>query len=77
MDRLKQLYMQLGVFEKAEALVDKCRTRAEALADDTQPEELRQLLYFVIDTVLAPEAQGKPVPTVALSLPVIAAPARK
>lgn len=77
MDKLKQLYMQLGVFDKAEALVDKCRTRAEALADETQPEELRQLLYFIIDTVLAPEAQGKPAPTVSLSLPVIAAPARK
>ena len=77
MDKLKQLYDRLGVFEKATALVDKCRTRAEALADETQPDELRQLLYFVIDTVLTADSSSKPVQTVSLSLPVVAAPAAR
>ncbi len=52
-DKLRRLYQKLGVFERAEALVEKCRSRAEALADEIQPEALRQLLYFLIDTVLA------------------------
>lgn len=52
-ERMKRLYQNLGVFERAQTLVDKCRSRAEALADEVQPESLRQLLYFLIDTVLA------------------------
>ena len=52
-ERLRQHYQKLGVFERAQALVAKCRSRAETLADDVQPEPLRQLLYFLIDTVLA------------------------
>jgi geranylgeranyl diphosphate synthase type II len=52
-DRLRNHYHKLGVFERAQALVDKCRTRAEALADEVHPDEFRQLLYFLIDTVLA------------------------
>lgn len=52
-NRMRRLYQQLGVFERAQALVDKCRTRAESLADEVVPEPLRQLLYFLIDTVLA------------------------
>ena len=52
-DKLRRMYQSLGVFERAELLVEKCRSRAEALADDVQSEALRQLLYFLIDTVLA------------------------
>jgi hypothetical protein len=44
--------------------VEKCRSRAEALADEVQPEELRQLLYFLVDTVLADTTV--PVPQVQL-----------
>ena len=62
--RLRRLFETLRVFEKAEALVDKSRARAEALADEVQPDELRQLLYFLIDTVLAPEEHGDDEPTV-------------
>lgn len=58
--RLRRLYEQLGVFEKAEALVDKSRARAEALADDVENDQLRQLLYFLVDTVLAPEEDAAP-----------------
>ena len=58
--RLRRLYEQLVVFEKAEALVDKSRARAEALADDVENDQLRQLLYFLVDTVLAPEEDAAP-----------------
>ncbi len=66
---IKQLYSELGVFETAESLVDKSRTRAEALADDVESESLRQLLYFLVDTVLAHE-ESTPAdpPTVELQL---------
>jgi geranylgeranyl diphosphate synthase, type II len=73
-DRLRRLYHKLGVFERAEALVDKCRSRAEALADDVQPDALRQLLYFLIDTVLAHTPASPPsLPLVPLSglLPIV------
>jgi geranylgeranyl pyrophosphate synthase len=56
--RLRRIFEECGVFEKAEALVDKSRARAETLADETEPVELRQLLYFLVDTVLAPEDTG-------------------
>ena len=72
--RLRHYYQKLGVFDRAQALVDKCRSRAETLADEVQPEELRQLLYFLIDTVLAenavPTPQVKLVPLTGL-LPII------
>jgi geranylgeranyl pyrophosphate synthase len=72
--RLKQLMTDCGVFEQAEALVDKARVRAESLADEIDVEPLRRLLYFLVDTVLTPEDESAaPVPTpedVLLSLPV-------
>lgn len=63
-EQLRRLYLKLGVFEKAQALVEKCRSRAEALADAIEPEPLRQLLYFLTDTVLADSTT--PPPQVAL-----------
>ncbi len=72
--QLKQLLLDCGVFEQAEALVDKARVRAESLADEVEVEPLRRLLYFLVDTVLTPEDEAAtPVPTpedVLLSLPV-------
>ncbi len=72
--RLRRLYDETGVFDKAEALVDKSRNRAEALADDVANENLRQLLYFLVDTVLAPEEDAGPQPDlsrdVLVSLPI-------
>jgi geranylgeranyl pyrophosphate synthase len=50
--RVRQLYGQAGVFEKASRLVEKHRERAETIADEIQPEELRALLYYLIDSVL-------------------------
>lgn len=60
MNRLRTVFESCGVFEQAEALVDKSRARAESLADEVADENVRQLLYFFIDTVLAPE--GAPTP---------------
>ncbi|WP_437185464.1 polyprenyl synthetase family protein [Planctomicrobium sp. SH668] len=65
---LRKWYTDLGIFEKSEALVDKCRARAEALADAVENEAFRQLLYFIIDTVLAREtASGPPASLVSLN----------
>lgn len=50
--RVRQLYQAAGVFDKASRLVEKYRQRAEAVADEIEPEELRRLLYYLIDTVL-------------------------
>jgi geranylgeranyl pyrophosphate synthase len=58
--RVRQLYDDAGVFEKANRLVDKYRRRAQAVADEIEPEELRQLLYYLIDTVLADETHAEP-----------------
>ncbi|MGC1272399.1 MAG: polyprenyl synthetase family protein [Planctomycetaceae bacterium] len=70
--RLRRVFTELGVFAKAEALVEKSRARAEQLADGIEPEELRRLLYFFIDTVLAEEDHPGPKPNVLVPLPVTA-----
>ncbi|HLQ44618.1 MAG TPA: polyprenyl synthetase family protein, partial [Planctomycetaceae bacterium] len=59
-NRLRRLYEELGVFEKAERLVEKSRDRAELLADDLESDEIRQLLYFLVDTVLSDEEDKDP-----------------
>lgn len=50
--RVKQLYNKADVFEQAHRLVDKHQSRAEEIADTIEPEELRRLLYYLVDTVL-------------------------
>ena len=54
-DYLRRLFLESGTFDKAQALVAKSRARAEALADAVEPEEFRQLLRFLTDTVLSPD----------------------
>jgi geranylgeranyl pyrophosphate synthase len=71
--RLRRIFEECGVFDKAHALVEKSRARAEALADEVQPDSLRQLLYFLVDMVLAEESTE---PAIAhshtlVSLPVV------
>jgi geranylgeranyl diphosphate synthase type II len=51
-DRVRKLYRRASVFKKAEAMVEKYRTRAEAIADEVEPVALRELLYYLVDTVL-------------------------
>lgn len=74
--RLRRIFSATGAFEKAQGLIEKSRERAEALADATEPVALRQLLYFFIDTVLAPENDAAPPEQDSgpLSLPVVKSP---
>lgn len=58
-ERVQAIFERTEVFAKAEKLVEKYRARAEAVADETEPVELRELLYFLVDNVLdreTPEA---------------------
>ena len=50
--RVRELYFGAKVFEKADKLVDKFRAKAESLADAVEPTEFRELLYYLVDTVL-------------------------
>lgn len=69
--RMRRIYQELGVFDTAYALVEKSRARAEQLADETEPEELRRLLYFFIDTILTGnQAEDEPMATNAALVPL-------
>ena len=59
-ERTAQLYRQAGVFEQAHRLVDKYQERAEQVADETEPETLRRLLYYLIDSVLERPSEQEP-----------------
>lgn len=49
---VRKIYEDSGVFEKAERLVDKLRSRASALADQTEAPGLSDLLHFIVRIVL-------------------------
>jgi geranylgeranyl pyrophosphate synthase len=68
--KVRGLFEQARVFEKADKLVDKYRARAEAIADEVQPTELRELLYYLVDSVLdrQPTDESSPPPLVSLNL---------
>ncbi|MEM0926206.1 MAG: polyprenyl synthetase family protein, partial [Planctomycetota bacterium] len=66
---VRRLYESAGVFETAFRLVDKHQERAEAIADATEPEALRRLLYYLVDTVL--ERPELPTPKL-ISLGIVA-----
>ncbi len=51
-ERVRALYRKAQVFAKAGKLVEKYRARAEAIADEVEPLEFRELLYYLVDTVL-------------------------
>lgn len=71
---VRRLYKQADVFELALRLVDKHQDRAEAVADQLQPEALRRLFYYLIDTVLQRDVAEAPTPpVVSLELPITAA----
>ena len=60
-EAVRRVYVETRSFTKAEALVEKCRARAESIADEIEPQPLRALLYFLTDTVLAAaEPDGEP-----------------
>jgi geranylgeranyl diphosphate synthase, type II len=62
LSQVRKLYEQADVFETALKLVDKHQARAEKVADEIDVEELRRLLYFLVDTVL--ERSEMPTPAV-------------
>lgn len=65
--RVRQLYHDARVFEKACRLVDKYELRAEEVADELQPPELQRLFRYLIEVVLdRPDEHefGKPTPEV-------------
>jgi geranylgeranyl pyrophosphate synthase len=68
--RLRRLFEEFAIFEKADALVEKSRARAEAVADEIEPETLRRLLYFLVDTVLASREEPQPNVTSLVPLPI-------
>jgi geranylgeranyl pyrophosphate synthase len=71
--RVRFLFDRAGVFAKAEKLVEKYRGRAEAVADEVEPVELRELLYYLVDSVLdRQEKEPEPEPARLQLLPVVA-----
>ncbi|ADB14871.1 protein of unknown function DUF116 [Pirellula staleyi DSM 6068] len=58
--RVRQLYQEAGVFEKASRLIEKHQQRAESIADKIEPEELRRLMYYLIDSVLEAPRTAEP-----------------
>jgi geranylgeranyl pyrophosphate synthase len=60
LSQLQRLYHQAGVFDKAHRLVEKHRQRAEKIADEVEPEPLRALLYYLVDSVLDHHAAPPP-----------------
>ncbi|MCG8585974.1 MAG: polyprenyl synthetase family protein, partial [Pirellulales bacterium] len=68
-EQVRRLYEKANVFEQARRLVDKYQQRTEALADELEPEDLRRLMYFLIDTVLDRQpSEAKPVVDPALPI---------
>jgi geranylgeranyl diphosphate synthase type II len=71
LERLRHLFTKAHVFVKAEKLVEKYRARAEAVADEIQPTELRELLYYLVDSVLdrpAPATEPEAPPLIQLTV---------
>jgi len=56
--RVEELYRAANVFESAHQLVDEHQVQAERIADQIEPESLRRLLYYLVDTVLERVAES-------------------
>ena len=75
--KLRRIFNECGAFEKAEGLVEKSRERAESLADSIESDEVRQLLYFFVDSILAEEGEPTPLEqqqaesSMLVSLPIV------
>lgn len=50
--RVREIYQQAGVFRKAVGLIDKHHQRACQVADSLEPQPLRDLLHYFVDTIL-------------------------
>jgi len=74
-NRVRQLYHEAAVFEKARRLVDKHQKRAAAVAEEIEPESLRRLFKYLVDVVLDPPTEGtsgRTSPVFSVQLPVAA-----
>jgi geranylgeranyl diphosphate synthase, type II len=60
LEHVRRLYARAQVFDKAEKLIEKSRARAEAVADEVEPTELRELLYYLVDSVLDRQPAAPP-----------------
>ncbi|QDT33790.1 polyprenyl synthetase family protein [Thalassoglobus polymorphus] len=75
--KLRKIFVSCGAFEKAEGLIEKSRERSEALADSVESDEIRQLLYFFVDSILAEEGEPTPLEqqqaadSMLVSLPIV------
>jgi len=70
LSRVRCLFDKAEVFAKADKLIEKYRARAEAIADEVEPGELRELLYYLVDSVLdrqPPEPETETIQLVQLS----------
>ena len=70
-DRIKEIrqwYKQTNVFEMAQELVDKYQGRAEEIADSIEPDDLRQLFYYLIDSILERPSESVPEPVAIVDL---------
>ena len=73
--RVRSLYLEGGVFEAAQQLVEKYRAKAEEIADEIDPEPFRRLLYYLVDSILETTEEHKPtivIPTTTLEFPLAA-----
>ena len=67
----KPIFDKADVFAKADKLIEKYRARAEAIADEVDPTELRELLYFLVDSVLDRQSSPAPEPPVLQQLQLV------
>ena len=71
-DKVRLYFDKANVFGKAEKLVEKYRARAEAVADAVEPTELRELLYYLVDSVLdrqvSPNAEPMALPLLQVTI---------
>lgn len=58
--RARHLYFEASVFDKAYRLVDKHQEKAEQIAEEIRPDELRRLMFYLVDTVLDRTSESKP-----------------
>jgi len=52
LDRLREIYHERGAFDKAERLVEKCRSRAKELAEQVEAAVARELMTFIVEVLL-------------------------
>jgi geranylgeranyl pyrophosphate synthase len=69
--RVRQLYQGAGVFEQAHRLVDKHHERAAEVAQTFRPDELRRLLFYLMDMVLDRPSEHPVLPMAPSPLPLL------